>query len=37
MSMFGMMHNEGHEIRREYLVEDAFDKLYPKGEDIKDR
>lgn len=35
--MFGMMHNEGHEIRREYLVEDAFDKLYPKGEDIKDR
>ncbi len=32
-----MMGHESLEIRREFLVEDAFDKLYHKGEDIKDR
>jgi len=28
--MFGMLHDEGVEIRREFLLEDAFEKLYPK-------
>ncbi len=35
--MFGFMHGEGYEIRREYLLEDAFEKLFPLGESIKDR
>ena len=35
--MFSMMHAEGVEIRREYLLEDAFDKLYGMGSDIKNR
>lgn len=31
--MFGFLHSEGVEIRREFLLEDAFEKLYPKGGD----
>ena len=30
-------HGEGLEIRRDYIVEDAYDKIYPKGEGVKDR
>ena len=35
--MFGFMHSEGVEIRREFILEDAFDKLYQMGENVKDR
>jgi ubiquitin-protein ligase E3 C len=35
--MFGFLGSEGLEIRREFIVEDAFQKLYPLGEGIKDR
>ena len=35
--MFSMLHSEGVEIRREYLLEDAFDKLYGLGSEIKNR
>ena len=35
--MFSIMHSEGHEIRREYLLEDAFEKLYGLGPEIKNR
>jgi len=36
--MFGMLGQEGMEIRREFLLEDAFAKLYGKGgEGMKDR
>jgi len=27
--MFGLNHGEGIEIRRDYILEDAFDKMYP--------
>jgi len=32
-----LFQSEGVEIRREYLLEDAFDKLFYMGEDIKNR
>jgi ubiquitin-protein ligase E3 C len=35
--MFGFMHGEGFEIRRDFLLEDAFEKLYPMQEAVKDR
>jgi hypothetical protein len=36
--MFGLNHGERIEIRRDFILEDAFDKIYPKGgEGIKDR
>ena len=35
--MFGMLHEEGVEIRREFILEDAYQKLYPKQDGIKDR
>jgi ubiquitin-protein ligase E3 C len=35
--MFGFMHGEGLEIRREFLLEDAFNKIYHRREEIKDR
>jgi hypothetical protein len=35
--MFGFLHNDGVEIRREYILEDSFAKLYGMGEDIKNR
>jgi len=35
--MFGNLHDQGIEIRREFLLEDAFEKLYPKQDGIKDR
>lgn len=35
--MFSIMHAEGVEIRREYILEDAFDKLYGLLGDIKNR
>jgi ubiquitin-protein ligase E3 C len=35
--MFGFLQSEGIEIRREFILEDAFDKMYPMGENIKDR
>lgn len=33
--MHSMYNNETVDIRREYILEDAFDKLYPLGEEIK--
>jgi hypothetical protein len=35
--MFGMLHDEGIEIRRELILEDAYKILYPRQEAIKDR
>jgi len=35
--MFSLLHAEGVEIRREYMLEDAFEKMYGLGEDIKNR
>lgn len=35
--MFSLMSTEGYDIRREYILEDAFEKLYPLGENIKKR
>jgi ubiquitin-protein ligase E3 C len=32
-----MMNGDGIEIRREYLLEDAFDKLFGLGSEIKNR
>jgi ubiquitin-protein ligase E3 C len=36
-NMFSIMHSDSFEIRREYLLEDAFEKLYGLGSDIKNR
>lgn len=35
--MFGWLHAEGIEIRREFILEDSFAKLFGMGEDIKNR
>jgi hypothetical protein len=35
--MFSLFHSEGFEIRRDYMLEDAFEKLFGMGEDIKNR
>lgn len=32
-----MLHSQIIEIRREYMLEDAFEKIYGLGEDIKNR
>jgi len=32
-----MIHGDHYEIRREFMLEDSFDKLYHLGEDIKNR
>ncbi len=36
-NMFSMLHASNVQVRREYLLEDAFDKLYGLNEDIKNR
>jgi ubiquitin-protein ligase E3 C len=36
ISMFSHNH-EGLEIRRDFILEDAFEKMYPQGENIKNR
>lgn len=36
-NMFSMLHAQGVEIRREYILEDSFEKLYGLGEEIKNR
>jgi len=33
--MFDLLQNEGMEIRREYILEDAFQKMFPLQQDIK--
>lgn len=35
--MFGFLHANTVEIRRDYILEDSFDKLYRAGQDIKNR
>lgn len=32
-----MVGHDGLEIRREFILEDAFDKIYPLGADFKNR
>jgi len=36
-NMFGFMHEAAVEIRREFILEDAFEKLYGLGADIRNR